>query len=286
MAKNLFRAPSLMSRSILRLVSVSLTLVVTLFLFATGQVVQPSGSGAATSNQGSVVSPLGILTQIVPLYGIVAPDYGVPPILYGPPASAQFTVKGTIRAQNGGPIGNIHLALTDTVLKARIDSGFTAVDGTYSFTFTRIRSLDNWILSAKDIDGAAHGRFHDKDTLVTIPADSIVSGKGEKTVDLYLTQIAATVLPDPKTGANQLALHVATAANGSVEVRFHLPAQGQTWMALYGADGRLLREVFDESRSVGVHTASIPVADLAQGAYFLKLYTGDQAAIAKVFITR
>jgi hypothetical protein len=285
MAASIFRAPTVVSRSILRLASVSLTFIVTLFLFATGQVVQPSGSGLAKSNQNSVVSPLGKMAQVVPLYGIIAPDYGIIP-LYGP-ASAQFTIKGTIRSRDSGPIANILVTLTDTATKAKVDSGYAANDGTYSLSFTGLQIPHTWILNAKDVDGAANGRFYGKDTLVTIPSDSIVLGNAEKTIDLYLTKIATAVLPaDAQATTGNLNLRVAPTSNGLVEIRFHLPAPGRTWMALYGADGRLVREVFDGSSGSGDHTVSIPISGLAQGAYFLKLHAVDQTAIAKVFFTR
>jgi hypothetical protein len=278
MPNPILRATALLSRSVLRLISISMAFVVTLFLFATGQVVQSSGTPAVKADRGVLSTP-------VPLYGIIAPDYGIIP-LYGPPA-VQFQIKGTIRAKGGAPIESIKMILTDSTSKVKIDSSVTAADGSYSMDFFRVATSATWILSAKDVDGAAHGKYADKDSLIKVPVVSTGGIVLTTTIDLYLSELASALLPSAaRTGAGTLDLAIVNAVNGSIEVRYRLPAQGRAWLALYGADGRRVRELFDESKSAGDHAVSIPLAGLAHGTYFLKLYAGGRVAIAKVVFAR
>jgi putative lipoprotein (rSAM/lipoprotein system) len=294
MAKKMIKIPGHATKLLLRLMSAVFTFTFTLFIYATGQVVQPAqGAGA-----GKVLTGMGIFSRdsvtplpeygVSPLYGI--PMYG-PIVLYGMPY-ADFSVKGTIRADlEKNVIPGIKVTLQDTASKQIVDSAITDGSGSYVMNFTAMPSLHTWILTAQDIDGAANGSFSKKDTLISIPPGNLVggsgfySGAGLAIVDLYLKSIPSAVSPGGRTGSSpQPFVSVRQIASGTLEAQYRLEAPARTWMAIYGADGRLVREVFDRNESAGSHSAVVETGGLAQGVYFLKLHAGSYISVSRVTV--
>jgi putative lipoprotein (rSAM/lipoprotein system) len=302
MAKKMTKLPSNLSRMILRLISAACAFTFTFFIYATGQVIQPDGgSGSVKAASGLSKVSRDTLIFVVPDYGVIPlygiPVYGVIP-MYGAPY-ADFTVKGTIKSENN-PLGiaNIKVTLEDTTSKTVIDSGFTAQDGSFSMTHSSAPWLNTWVFRAQDIDGAANGLFKEKDTLISIPRDSLkdsmpaffYDGKGVASIDLFLKDLSSGVQPPQgplaaRSSSGQ-AIRVSRPENGRIEAGFTLASPARTWMALYDAKGRLVRELFDRNESAGSHSAVIETSSLAEGAYFLKLNAGAFVSVAKVIIAR
>jgi putative lipoprotein (rSAM/lipoprotein system) len=304
MAKKMTKLPSHLSRMFLRLMSAACAFTFTFFVYATGQVIQSdagSGSVKAASGLSKVSQDSLILVSpdygVIPMYGIMAPAYGVIP-LYGVPY-ADFTVKGTIKSENNQlGLANIKVTLEDTTSKTVVDSGFTAQDGSFSLKQTSTPWFNTWVFRAQDIDGTANGLFSEKDTLISIPMDSLkdsvsalfYKGKGVASIDLFLKELSTGVQPPQGPlaahSSSGQTIHVSRPENGRIEAGFTLASPARTWMALYDAKGRLVRELFDKNESAGSHSAVIETSSLAEGAYFLKLNTDAFVSVAKIIIAR
>jgi hypothetical protein len=272
MARKMIRLPGRMSMLLLRLIGAAVTFLFTFFVYASGQII--SSGRALVKADTSVVIPV---YGVVPLYGIV--------VWYGP-ASAQFSVKGTIRSQaDNAKIENVKVFVKDTTTKQVVDSALTAADGSFSMTFFQSLGFNTWIFEAQDIDGAQNGSFQNKDTLISIPAGSGLADT--VTIELYLQKLSQAVNPvGPGAFPAAMSMRAWRSANGTIEMRYALPAGAQTRMALYGASGRLIKEIFDRSESAGEHAARLETSGLSAGMYFLKLQTGAHAAITRISIER
>jgi Secretion system C-terminal sorting domain len=273
MAKKIIRLPGHMSMVLLRLIGAAVTFLFTFFVYASGQIIQTTSKGLAKADSTIVVPDYGI----APLYGII--------VWYGP-ASAQFSVKGTIRSQaDNAAIENVKVFLKDTTTKQVVDSALTAADGSFSMTFIQSPVFHTWIFEAQDIDGAQNGSFQNKDTLISIPA---VGGLADTaTIELYLQKLSQAVNPvGPGASPAGMSMRAWRSANGTIEMRYALPAGAQTRMALYDATGRQIKEIFDRSQSAGEHEARLETSGLSAGIYFLKLQTGTHAAITRISIER
>jgi hypothetical protein len=272
MAKKIIRLPGRMSMVLLRLIGAAVTFLFTFFVYASGQIIS-SGRALAKTDSSVVLPAYGV----VPLYGII--------VWYGP-ASAQFSIKGTIRSQaDNATIENVKVFLKDTTTKQVVDSVLTAADGSFSMTFFQAPGFNTWIFEAQDVDGAQNGSFQNKDTLISIPSGSGLADT--VTIELYLQKISQAVNPaGPGASPAAMSMHAWRSANGTIEMRYALPAEAQTRMALYGATGRLVKEIFDRSESAGEHEARLEISGLSAGIYFLKLQAGAHAAITRISIER
>ncbi len=294
MAKKLIRLPGRMSGMLLRLIGTGITFLFTFFVYASGQIVQSTSSGKSTSAK-NVLAKAGHADSAIS----VAPAYGISP-MYGPIAEygmphAQFSIKGTIRSlDKDSPVENEKIVVQDTATKQVVDSAFTAADGSFFITFSQYPAvLNTWILEARDVDGTQNGSFLNKDTLVSIPADSLKGGSGwyigADTVDveLYLTRASSAAAPlRPQDSKTRPSMLVWRGLDGAIDMRYSLPSQEQTRLALFGANGRLVRELFDKSESAGLHEARLETSGLLAGTYFLKLQAGSMAAITRISIER
>ena len=272
MAKKIIRLPGRMSMVLLRLIGAAVTFLFTFFVYASGQII--SSGRALVKADTSVVIPV---YGVVPLYGII--------VWYGP-APAQFSVKGTIRSQSdNATIENVKVFLKDTTTKQVVDSSLTAADGSFSMTFFQSPWLNTWIFEAQDVDGAQNGSFQNKDTLISVPP--VVGLADTVSIELYLQKLSQAVIPDgPGASPAAMSMRAWRSANGAIEMRYALMAGAQTRMALYGATGRLIKEIFDRSESAGEHEARLETSGLSAGIYFLKLTAGTHAAITRISIER
>ena len=271
MAKKIIRLPGRMSMVLLRLIGAAVTFLFTFFVYASGQIIS-SGRALVKADTSVVIPAYGV----VPLYGII--------VWYGP-AYAQFSVKGTIRSQaDNATIENVKVFLKDTTTKQVVDSAFTAADGSFSMTF-QAPMFNTWNFEAQDVDGAQNGSFQNKDTLISVPP---VGGWADTvTIELYLQKLSQAVNPaGPGASPAAMSMRAWRSANGTIEMRYALPAGAQTRMALYGATGRLIKEIFDRSESAGEHEARLEISGLSAGIYFLKLQAGAHAAITRISIER
>lgn len=292
MAKKLIRLPWQASRWMLRLIGVMVTFVFTFFVYASGQVIQSAGLGKSNAKVGVDSESLSndTLIKVVPAYGI-APMYGIAE--YGMPY-ATFSIKGKIRAEGSDvAIPNIKVSVTDTSTKQIIDSAITQSDGSFSMTFTQSLEISNtWIFDARDVDGDQNGSFANKDTLITIPQDSLTGGSGffegtgSADIELFLKNSTAVIVPDKGAAKMQPVVMVSRAKSGAMELRYTLTVQGRAVISLFSVNGKLVREVSDTWEPSGDHSVQVASADLAPGAYFLKLRTAAHAAITKVLIAR
>jgi len=294
MARKIMRLPGQASRAMLQLISGIITFIFVLFTYVSGQAPEqgkqslPKSMAGLAAAAGDPVVLYGIIPA--PLYGI-SPLYGV--VEYGMPY-ADFSIKGVIRSQSGlDPVKEIKIMLKDTSSKQTVDSAFSASDGSFGFSFSGTPWQNTWILSARDVDGKTNGSYSDKDTLITIPADSMkgtsgwYAGKGEINVEMYLRENTTEARHVPKADLSAGALLAAIRLpDGTMEARFHLPGAGNVLLALYGANGRLVREFIDEQYTAGDHVATFETVGLQTGIYFLKLLAGSRAVITKITLAR
>jgi putative lipoprotein (rSAM/lipoprotein system) len=287
MARKIMRLPGQASRAMLQLISGIITFIFVLFTYVSGQAPE-QGMQALPKSMAGLAAAAGdpvVLYGISPLYGVV--------LLYGMPY-ADFSIKGVLRSQSGlNPVKEIKVTLEDTSSKLIVDSAFTAADGSFGFSLSGSPWQNTWILSARDVDGKENGRYFQKDTLITIPADSLkgasgfYAGKGEINVEMYLREntTEARHVPEADLSAGAL-LAAIRLPDGTMEARFHLSGAGNVLLALYGANGRLVREIIDEQYAAGDHIAAIETGGLQAGVYFLKLLAGSRAVITKITLSR
>jgi putative lipoprotein (rSAM/lipoprotein system) len=288
MAKKMIGFPGHASLWMLRLFGAMVTFVFTFFVYTSGQVIQYAGAGkpGVAKAAGKTALPG---DSVIPV-----PSYGIRPIdsviaLYGMP-HADFSIKGKIRSEAGNaPIKNIKIVATDTSTKQIVDSAITQEDGSFSMTFTRPSWYHTWVIDVRDIDGDQNGAFFAKDTLVSIPLDSLRGGTGfysgaaSADIELFLENRTSVISGDvPGITGSRPALDVSVLPDLSLALRYTLPVQGRAAISLFSASGRLLREISDKWESAGGHNAAIPAAGLSAGTYFLRVQTATHAAIAKV----
>jgi putative lipoprotein (rSAM/lipoprotein system) len=297
MAKKIIRLPGHMSRSLLRLASAGVAFLFTLFIYASGQVTQATSQGKTALAKAGSGNSLQSLDSIMPAYGVIGPLYGIIGE-YGMPY-AEFSVKGTIRSSfDGAKLEGVEVIVKDTVTKQTMDSSFTTTDGSFLVSFRQTPkiaapALNTWVLQVRDIDGAHNGSFANKDTLISIPTDSLKGGSGfligadTVNVELYLQKIPVSVIPTVN-GASQARLSVLAwrGVNAAIETRYSLPVAALTRIALYSATGRLLRDIFERVESAGDHAANIETSGLSAGTYFLKLQSGAYDAITRIVVER
>jgi putative lipoprotein (rSAM/lipoprotein system) len=176
-------------RSVLRVMNAAMAVVLSLFCFVTGQ----TRRAADNSTTSSVIEPDAFappLYGIDPLYGPIA-EYGMP--------SADYRFMGTVAAQSdssGIADAKVYLYVSDE-LQPR-DSATTDEDGSYSVEAIGSFPGNPLRIEVKDGDGADNGAYMGKDTVITIPNDSLGGGSGwysgsaETTVDLYLAADTTT----------------------------------------------------------------------------------------------
>jgi len=289
MAKKLIRFPGQASRWLLRLIGVMVTFVFTFFVYTSGQVMQSAGLGKSNAKFGlsSVAAPI---DSIMTSYGIIGPMYGIAE--YGIPW-ANFSIKGKIRAEGSGVgIPNIKVSATDTLNKIVIDSAITKADGSFSMTFMQSPAFNTWLLDIRDVDESQNGTFERKDTLITIPQDSLKGGSGfyegagSADIELFLNSKSSAIIPDGSAAKVQPNVMVSFAKNGAIDLRYRLAAQGRVAIFLFSANGKLIREISDTRESSGDHNFQLASTGLTPGAYFLKLQTAMHSAITKVLIAR
>jgi putative lipoprotein (rSAM/lipoprotein system) len=297
MAKKIARFPGQTSRWALRLIGAMTTFIFTFFVYTSGQVIQNAGFGKASDAKAATGRPAlaGDTMIVAPDYGVI-PLYGIIP-LYGVPL-AEFTIKGKIRSEAGeAPIRNIRVAVKDTSTAGVFDSAVTQEDGSFSLSFTVPPAIHTWILEVRDVDGVQNGAFSSKDTLVSIPLDSLkgssssvyfYAGAASADIELFLQNATAVIAPGGHGAAakDKPRVEVFLAANGAIEMRYTLAVQGRAALSLFSADGRLVRGISDRWESCGGHVVAVARAGLAPGTYFLKLQTATHAAITKVQIAR
>lgn len=297
MAQKIIRLPRSLAHLALRFANAVITFLFVLFVYATGQAGQGTSSNKQTSQTGlaGFMKALNISSAIpnpVPLYG-VTPDYGITP-LYGPVVEygmpwAAFSVKGTIKSKESAlGIQNIKVTLRDTTNKLIAGSAVTAQNGSFSISFSSTNP-PAWVMKASDTIGS----FLEKDTLISIPPESLKGGNGwylgsgEANVTLYLNTNATAVRPGTgKTYADQPEVKVSFINHGTISVRYGIARSGQARVALYDMSGGLVRELANRRHSAGENSISFETAGLAAGTYFLKVQANDCAVIVKIPVAR
>jgi len=74
--------------------------------------------------------------------------------------------------------------------------------------------------------------------------------------------------------------------NSNLTVDYCLFESNDLQVGLYSVDGRLLKSVNPEKKSIGNHTVTINAADLSTGVYVVKISIGDQQQMKKVVLIR
>jgi len=268
----------------LRLIGMMVTFVFTFFVYTSGQVIKSAGLGKSNTKVGASSAALSVdtLIKVIPVYGIIV-DYGIP--------YASFSIKGKIRAKGSDSdvsIPNIKVSATDTANKIVIDSAITQADGSFSMTFGAWPMLNTWVLDVRDISGV----FERKDTLITIPRDSLkggsglYAGAGSADIELFLKNSTAVTVPYDGAVKGRPHVIVSWSTNGAIALRYTLTEQDRVAISLFSADGARVREISDAWESSGEYNVQVVRSGLAAGAYFLKMQTSTHAAITKVQIAR
>jgi putative lipoprotein (rSAM/lipoprotein system) len=288
MAKRIIRLPGTMSKALLRLIGAAITFIFTFFIYASGQIVTSAGAGrtAMAKLAGGQANQGDSSIIVTPAYGIVW--YG-PVISYG-----HFTIKGTIKSlDDQASVANAKILLQDTTTKQVVDSAFTTSDGSFSMTFDESIYLNTWIFEVRDAKGAQGVSYFDKDTLISIPPDSLKGGsgsfKGADTVDveLYLQKVSSSAgKTTPHFSKPRLSLRAWRNADGTIGMQYTLLSREQTRAAFFNANGALVNEVFERYEPAGKHEARLETAGLSAGIYFLKLQAGEHVAITKIPVER
>jgi hypothetical protein len=173
-----------------------------------------------------------------------------------------------------------------------IDSAITKADGSFSMTFMQSPVFNTWLLDIRDVDENRNGAFGRKDTLITIPQDSLKGGNGfyegagAADIELFLNSKSSATIPDGSAAKVQPNVMVSFGKNGAIDLRYTLAVQGRAVISLFSANGKLIREISDAWESRGDHIVQVTGAGLTPGAYFLKLQTATHSAITKILIAR
>jgi|WetSurMetagenome_2_1015567.scaffolds.fasta_scaffold00172_36 hypothetical protein len=264
----IIRLPGQLSTVLLRLLGMAITFLFTSFLYASGQAIQVTQVTVVKTGLAKTVR----IDSTQPLYGI--------PACLIPHASYFF--KGHIRSVADSQ------ALREIKVSANGRISYTGQDGYfYLSNIDESPPITNWTFEATDTTEL----FEAKDTLISIPMDSLKHGDGlcfagSDTVDLdlYLNKIpdkANAIDPKPV----QMPLRIQQ-SNGMVRVCYNDGplAQDKAFLALYNVHGRLVREVLDRVVGVGPHEVGIDASCLPAGIYFLKLRSVTRTAIAKIVL--
>lgn len=67
----------------------------------------------------------------------------------------------------------------------------------------------------------------------------------------------------------------------ATSIDYHLTQPGAVNLSVYDLQGRLVRQLVDEVRPVGTHTADFDATGLASGTYFFRLKVGDKVVSAR-----
>lgn len=256
MARKIKQVSGHMSRILLRLTGMAIAFLFSAFVFASGQIITAAGKCGATAKRQS----------IIPAYAFVAD---------GTPVS-QFSVKGIVESSiDTSAISNVKVTLQDTTSKQVLDSTVTNADGTFFMTVMKSSLVLDALLH---VDRAA--QFFSKDTLISIPANDTVN------VKLRLNS-SVPVYGCPPASAKSSMAHLSAYAcrlGGMIEMHYSLSGHQQTRLSLFGANGRLMTEIFDRREQAGEHEARMETAGLSAGIYYLLLQAGKQVAITKIAI--
>jgi hypothetical protein len=231
----------------------AITFLFTWFVYASGQIITAAGRSATVAKMQS----------IIPAYGVMEKEL----------ASAQFSVKGTVKSgYSNSAVGNAKITLKDTTTKQTVDSTLTSMDGSFFMSFVQPNPIPNtWLL------GVRATYYMNKDTLISITAGDTAN------VNLALEWVVPVYgCPPPSAKSGIFNMSAQTrAVDGAIGVNYSLPAQGQTRLELYHANGSLVKELFKRRESAGPHEIRIESSGLSAGTYFLKLQCGEQVAITK-----
>jgi hypothetical protein len=213
-------------------------------------------------------------------------EYGPVP-MYGVPV-AEFLIKGTVRsALSQQPLGSIGLTLKDVAGTTTIARDTTLADGSFSFTLSdNPIFINSWLLSATDIDGVDTGAaYFDKDTLITIPSDSILAGRTELTVDMVLQEKCLKVnQPSSVQDSRAPRLQVLPLGTSKAQLLFSIAEASAVRIRLYDAAGRVVTQLLDTNLDKGDHTLVIDYATVARGMYYVRLDNDGFARVNKVVV--
>jgi hypothetical protein len=253
MARKIKLVSGHLSGMFLRLTGMAIAFLFSVFVYASGQIITAAGKSGATAKRQS----------IVPDYAFVA-------------AVPQFSVKGIVESSyDSSVISNVKVTLKDTVTKQVVDSTVTGADGTFFMTVTKPSQVLYALLHVYPTF-----QFFSKDTLLSIPANDTVN------VKLFLNSNVPVYGCPPASAISGMA-HLSAYAcrlGGVIEMHYSLSAHEQTRLSLFGANGRLVKELFDRHEQAGEHQARMETAGLSTGIYYLLLQAGKQVAITKIAI--
>jgi len=88
----------------------------------------------------------------------------------------------------------------------------------------------------------------------------------------------------PATKDLSLAQNRPNPTRGSTEIAFSLPKAENVRLAVYDAQGRLVRTLVEGNRSAGTHQVS--VSGLESGVYFYRLETGKASHTRRMVVTK
>lgn len=84
----------------------------------------------------------------------------------------------------------------------------------------------------------------------------------------------------------QLQQNTPNPAGISTQITYFLPADIRATLAIYSADGKLVKEVANSQQLAGIHTVDVPVSDLPAGNYYYKLSTEEFSAVKSMSVVR
>jgi len=88
----------------------------------------------------------------------------------------------------------------------------------------------------------------------------------------------------PKDEVVSLAQNRPNPSRGSADITFNLPRAEEVRLAVYDAQGRLVRTLVEGNRSAGSHQVS--VSGLESGVYFYRLETGKTSLTRRMVVTK
>lgn len=100
---------------------------------------------------------------------------------------------------------------------------------------------------------------------------------------MFDAEYVITSAPEPLTVVNELNLYP-NPANSTATLSYYLAAEGRVGIDVYAADGSLVLNVLDQSMNEGEHRIDIPVAELANGMYLVKISNNGYAQTKELLI--
>lgn len=88
----------------------------------------------------------------------------------------------------------------------------------------------------------------------------------------------------PKDNSNWLGQNYPNPASGQTKIPFHLVNGGNVSIKLYNSQGRLVKEIINQSYSAGDNTADFDTSGLAKGIYFYQLTSGKFKQARKLVV--